>query len=81
MTTATVESVPLPKFVTLDQLHEACGGKDIVSRRTLERMAQRGLIPGAEKVGRAWLFKRLLVTAWIDGSAVGARVAPVGGAR
>lgn len=36
-----------------------------LARRTIQKMAQRGEIPGAAKLGSTWTFDRAKLTRWI----------------
>lgn len=58
----------IPRFITMEELHAACGGDEIISVRTLQRMAHENKIPGAVKLGRKFVFQRLKVLGWLEGS-------------
>lgn len=65
-TTMTNTNDP-PRFMTPEQVQAACGGPDIISLRTIQRLAANKTIPGAIRLGRKLFFQRGPVLRWIQG--------------
>lgn len=62
----------LPKMLTPADVQKALGGEEVISIRTIQRMAHAKLIPGAVRLGRKLFFQRIPVTQWIEGGGASA---------
>jgi hypothetical protein len=55
----------LPRYLLPQDVRDMLAG--LVSIRTIQRLAEKGEIPGARKIGRRWFFQRVPVVQWVEG--------------